>query len=137
MVANTHYQTVYRQVQVETAGKEKHIVMLYNGAIVALQKAGELIRARDYIEKGKAIFKAQDIVMELNFCLNEEYSTIATNLRRLYAYMHRCLSEANVKNDLKKIEEILRLLSGLRDAWVVAAAKATAGAQQERIGMVA
>lgn len=137
MVASTHYQTVYRQIQVGTAGKEKLVAMLYNGAIVALQKAHKLLQARDYVEKGKAIFKAQDIVMELNLCLNEECGTIATNLRRLYTYIYRCLSEANVKNDSQKIEEVLRLLSGLRDAWVIAATRATAEAQEKRASMIA
>jgi len=137
MVSRAQYQAVYRQVQVGTSGREKLIVMLYNGAIVALQKARELIHVRDYIGKGKAIFKAQDIVMELSLCLNEDYGTFATNLRRLYAYIYRRLSEANTEADPLPVEEALCLLTGLRDAWVFATTSVATQEYHGRAGTVA
>jgi flagellar protein FliS len=136
MVSKAQYQAVYRQVQVGTSGREKLIIMLYNGAIVALQQAQELVKVRDYVGKGRAIFKAQDIVLELSLCLNEDYGTFATNLRRLYAYIYRRLSEANTQADPLPIEEALRLLTKLRDAWALAMISIAPHEHCEQAGMV-
>ncbi|MBI4530834.1 MAG: flagellar export chaperone FliS [Candidatus Latescibacteria bacterium] len=137
MVSRAQYQAVYRQVQVGTSGREKLIILLYNGAIVALQQARELVRVRDYVGKGKVIFKAQDIVLELSLCLNDDYGTFATNLRRLYAYIYRRLSEANTGADPLPIEEALHLLTKLRDAWALATTGVATQEHREQAGTVA
>lgn len=124
MVSAANYQSVYRNVQIGTSGKEKLIGMLFNGAIVVLQRARELMKANDHVAKGEAIFKAQDIVMELSCCIDEDQGNLSANLRRLYAYAYRRLSEANFRQDPMILDEVIRLLSGLRDAWTIAANRA-------------
>jgi flagellar protein FliS len=42
---------------------------------------------------------------------------VAGNLDRLYDYMGRRLLDANVNNDRAALEEVHRLLSGIKDAW--------------------
>jgi flagellar protein FliS len=42
---------------------------------------------------------------------------IARNLYRLYDYMLRRLVEANIKSDRARVEEVLKYLEELRDAW--------------------
>lgn len=108
----------YRQVQVTTAGKGKLVVMLYNGAIRSLKLAVDLLQKGDMGKKGDQIIKAQDIIMELNLALDlKTGGEIATNLRRIYLYLYRTLSEANFYKSTAKIEEVIKLLSTLNEAW--------------------
>jgi flagellar protein FliS len=108
----------YRQVQVTTSGRVKLVVMLYNGAIRSLKRAVELLEQGEMGKKGDQIIKAQDILMELNLALDmKSGGEIARNLRRIYLYVYRTLSEANFHKSTAKIEEAIRLLSILNEAW--------------------
>ncbi|MBI4531919.1 MAG: flagellar export chaperone FliS [Candidatus Latescibacteria bacterium] len=114
-VGNYHQ---YRQVQVTTSGRVKLVVMLYNGAIRSLKRAVELLEKGEMGKKGDHIIKAQDILMELNLALDMKAGgEIARNLRRIYLYVYRTLSEANFHKSTAKIEEAIKLLSVLNDAW--------------------
>jgi flagellar protein FliS len=42
---------------------------------------------------------------------------IAMNLRRLYCFMERQLSEANRQKDPEKIREVIKLLEELNEGW--------------------
>ena len=42
---------------------------------------------------------------------------VATNLRSLYLFMGRHLTEANAKQDIGKIEEVIKLLEELNQSW--------------------
>ena len=58
------------------------------------------MEARDYMGKGRNIQKALDIIYELNTVLNmEDGGEIAANLRSLYNFMTRHLTQANIKCD--------------------------------------
>lgn len=108
----------YRQVQVTTSGRGTLVVMLYNGAIRSLRLASELLREGEMGRKGDQIIKAQDMVMELNLALDlKRGGDLARNLRRIYLYVYRILSEANFRKSTAGIEEAIRLLSTLREAW--------------------
>lgn len=108
----------YRQVQVTTSGRGKLVVMLYNGAIRSLKSAVDLLQRGEMGKKGDQIIKAQDIIMELNLALDlKTGGEIARNLRRIYLYIYRILSEANFHKSTAKIEEAIRLLSILNEAW--------------------
>lgn len=108
----------YRQVQVTTSGRGKLVVMLYNGAIRSLKSAVDLLKKGEMGKKGDQIIKAQDIIMELNLALDlKAGGEIARNLRRIYLYVYRILSEANFHKSATKVEEAIRLLSILNEAW--------------------
>ncbi|MEN1450989.1 flagellar export chaperone FliS, partial [Pseudomonas aeruginosa] len=42
---------------------------------------------------------------------------LAANLDRLYAYMSMRLTEANLKNDAGKLEEVSELLRNIKSGW--------------------
>ena len=42
---------------------------------------------------------------------------IATNLRKLYCFMNKRLSEANIKRDPKMISEVIELMEELNQSW--------------------
>jgi len=108
----------YQETSVTTQSKGKLVVMLYEGAIKFLKQAIKEIEAGSAEEKGKYISKALDILFELNAVLDMEAGgEVATNLRNLYLFMGRHLTEANTKQDTQKIEEVIKLLEELNKGW--------------------
>ncbi|MFA5238948.1 MAG: flagellar export chaperone FliS [Phycisphaerae bacterium] len=108
----------YRETAVTTQSKGQLVVMLYDGAIKFLKQAINEIEAGNTEAKGKYISKAIDILFELNTVLDMEAGgEIATNLRSLYMFMGRDLTEANIKQDTGKIKEVIKLLEELNQSW--------------------
>ena len=108
----------YQDISVTTQNKGNLAVMLYDGAIKFLKLAVKEIEEKNPQAKGKYIGRAQDIISELNVVLDMKVGgEIATNLRRLYLYMNNRLSEANIKQDTKKIQEVIALLEELNQSW--------------------
>jgi flagellar protein FliS len=114
------YANVGLETGIASASPHKLIVMLYDGALVALLSAKTNIATGNIAAKGTAISKAITIIDNgLRASLDKEAGgEIAANLDSLYDYMSRRLLHANLKNDVPAIEEVHRLLSDLREAWV-------------------
>jgi flagellar protein FliS len=111
---------VYKEHAVGTQSKGRLIVMLYEGAIKFMNLAAKEIEAGDYAAKGQHIVKAQDIINELNTVLDMDAGgEIAVNLRQLYHFMVRQLSEANAKKDPQMIREVIKLMEELNQGWKV------------------
>lgn len=109
---------VYQETAVSTQNRGRLIVMLYDGAIRFLKQALIDLDNKDYAAKGKNILKAMDIIFELNTVLDmEKGGQISQNLRALYNFMHRHLSEANLKKDPHRIREVIGLLEELNQSW--------------------
>jgi flagellar protein FliS len=109
---------VYKETAVTTQSKGRLIVLLYDGAIKFLNLAMKALDAGDYAEKGKYLNKARDIINELNAVLDTDAGgEVATNLRRLYLFMNRHLSEANTKRDPQMIRDVITLLEELNQGW--------------------
>jgi flagellar protein FliS len=109
---------VYKQTAVTTQNKGRLIVMLYDGAIKFLRQAIQDLEVNDYEAKGRNIGKAQDIIIELNTVLDMDAGgEVAQNLRGLYNFMNRHLSQANVKRDTQMLREVISLLEELNQSW--------------------
>ena len=104
---------------VAAASPQQLIVMLYDGAIQSLRAAKIGIMNRQPAEKGREISKAISIIDEgLRPALDVEAGgEIARNLLGLYDYMRNRLLLANLKNDIKMVDEVVKLLSELKGAW--------------------
>lgn len=108
----------YLQTQVTTTTQGELLLLLYDGAIKFLNQAKEKIAERDYAGKGILISKALDIVNELDASLNlEKGGELAQNLHKLYFYCSTRLLNANLKMDVAFIDEVIKILSGLRGAY--------------------
>ena len=108
----------YFENAVTTQQRGKLIVMLYEGAVKYLKIVKEKLREGDYALKGIYISKTQDIVSELNNCLNVEAAPeIANDLRAIYNFIHRTLSEANIERSEAQIDVCIGILNELREAW--------------------
>jgi flagellar protein FliS len=116
----------YQENRVMTQTPGRVVVMLYEGAVKFLKQAIREMEAGQYIEKGKSINRAVDIIQELNVTLNMEAGgEIAKNLRQLYAFMLDRLFQANIRKDAGMIRETIKVLEGLNESWkAVASGKA-------------
>lgn len=109
---------IYKDTAVGTQNRGRLIVMLYEGAIKFLNLAIKELEAANYAEKGRYIGRAQDIINELNAVLDMEAGgEIAINLRKLYLFMNKQLTEANIQKDVRMIREIIGLLEELNQGW--------------------
>ena len=112
-VAKTYFQT-----QFSTMGQGEVLLLLYDGALKFLAQAKEKILAKDYEAKGIAISKALDIISELDASLNQEAGgSLSENLHQLYFICSTRLLMANLKMDIKLIDNVADVLSGLRSAY--------------------
>jgi flagellar protein FliS len=109
----------YRENQITSASPEETVLMLYEGAISSLGLAmKELEENKNLPEKSLLIEKTVKIIDYLDSCLDEvKGDVIARNLKDLYGYMVIELTKANLKNDVKKMEEVLGLLHTIKEGW--------------------
>jgi flagellar protein FliS len=113
------YAKVGMETGVVAASPHKLIVMLFDGALVALNTALGAIRSGNIAEKGKSLSKAILIIDSgLRAALDKKAGgEIAEGLDSLYEYMSGRLLTANIDSDAGIVEEVQRLLIELRDAW--------------------
>ncbi len=115
----TYPTDTYRKSQVETASPIDLVIMLYDRAIVLLDKAINEISEKKYEEKNTSLMKATDIVFELLSILdNDKGGEIAASLSRLYNFVIRAITNANMSLDTKELENAKRILSELRESWI-------------------
>ena len=114
---------VYSDIGLETgvlaATPHKLIVMLFQGAHVALSSALIHLKNGNITAKGAALSKAISIISSgLQASLDiEAGGELAQQLSALYDYMVRRLLQANLHNNATYIEEVSRLLGELSSAW--------------------
>jgi flagellar protein FliS len=108
----------YRRTRVLTADPRNLVILCYEGAIDSLKIGKQRIAEKDYEGRGKALGRAQDIISELLCSLNfEKGGSIAKGLDSLYNYMLRRIIHADLKDDIRAVDEIIGMLTELKAAW--------------------
>ena len=111
-------QQAYRDSSVLTAPPERLVVMLYDGAHRFLFQAAHAMRSGDVALMNNRMQRAEAIINELRGTLNfEQGGDIAPRLEAIYAFCQRHLLEARLQKNPQKIEQVMKLLAELRDAW--------------------
>jgi flagellar protein FliS len=114
---------LYQQVGLETrlAGASPHqlVAMLFEGWMTAVAQARGAMRNRDVAAKGQAISRAVRIIDEgLRAGLDlRAGGALARDLHDLYGYLTLRLTVANLRNDEAALDECLRLMRPLQEAW--------------------
>lgn len=113
----------YADVGIETgvgsADSHKLILMLFQGALLAIASAKNQMLRKETAKKGKSISHAISIIESgLQASLDKNVGgELAQNLSSLYDYMAMRLIAANLKNDVAILDEVARLLNELKQAW--------------------
>lgn len=95
------------------------ILQMFDGALKRIAQAKGAIQHKVVDQKATHISHAIAIIGSLEGCLNNEKGgDLSKNLSDLYEYMNLRLAEANINNDIEKLEEVIRLINEIKSAWV-------------------
>lgn len=111
----------YFTTQVTTTTQGDLLIMLFDAALKFLSQARGKMVERDFAQKGILISNALDILAELQSTLNPgKGGEMAQQLKKLYLYCSSRLLRANRTMDTTPLDETVRILAGLRDAFAEA-----------------
>jgi flagellar secretion chaperone FliS len=117
-----HTLKSYRRIATNTAPPGQLILMLFDRALLSLERGLAGFESVDPGEKNRTIHNnlrhAVDIIRHLNQSLNVSAGgKLAETLRRLYQYFEMRLTESNLRKQRGGVEEVMGHLKELRDAW--------------------
>ena len=118
----------YTSSSVMTAPPQKLVVMLYDGAIRFLRQSATAMRTGNREVTVNRLNRAGAIIDELNISLDMNQGEVASNLRSIYLFARRHMTEALIEQDPEKLEAVARLLADLREAWAQIADQGTPAA---------
>ncbi len=108
----------YKQMEVNTSHRLKLVVMIYDAAIASIKQAQACHQRHDLIKRNQFISRTQFIINELNNSLDlQNGKEISTSLRKIYHFLNRHLNSILSDNDVKKLDDSLKILTNLRGAW--------------------
>lgn len=115
MLANKGYGA-YANNKITTASPAELTLMLYEGAIKFCNIAIMGIEEKDIMKAHTNIMKVERIIEEFQITLDHKYP-VAEDFDKVYSYLQERLREANMKKDKEILEEVLKHLRTMRDAW--------------------
>ena len=122
----------YVRTEIQSRSPVELVVMLYDGANRCLSQAHDAIERQDGRAKREAISGALAIVMELQNNLDMEAGgEIAASLDSLYGFVNEKLIDANRQDDATAVDQAIRVLAPLREAWSQLARGSVASAAGE------
>lgn len=111
----------YKSVQVTTCSPGELLLLLYDGLFRFLGEAAVALRKNDLATAGERISRSHEILGELVCGLNPAIAPeLCANLEGLYFFSMTRIVEANLQKDPARIDDVLRILSPLREAWTIA-----------------
>jgi len=118
MSYNNRANRAYTESAVLSASPSQLVIMLYDGAIRFLSQASAAMDAGNRDVARNRIFRADDIINELNNTLDmEQGGQISEQLRSIYLWTKRQMMEAVTEQDSAKVQECIQSLAELREAW--------------------
>ncbi|MBU3022169.1 flagellar export chaperone FliS [Aestuariibacter sp. A3R04] len=104
---------------IANADPHKLTLMLMQGALDRLAYAKGAMERKEYAAKSEFLSRVTAILMNLRDTLDLDVGgEVAENMFSLYEYMIERTGEAHVRNDLQILDEVISLLTPIRDAWV-------------------
>lgn len=114
----SQYSQVNRVGGVTDADPHRLVLMLLEGALGKMATVKGLIMRGEIAKKGEVIGQAISIIGGLRSSLDlSKGGEIAANLDNLYEYIERQLIQANLKNNIEIVNEVVSLLREIKTAW--------------------
>ncbi|QOY38494.1 flagellar export chaperone FliS [Anaerobacillus isosaccharinicus] len=106
----------YQKSKFETASPGELTLMLYNGCLKFMKLSKEAISNNQIELRNLNLTKAQNIIRELMVTLKTD-GEVGKNMLKMYDYILHQLTQANINNDIKAIEEAEQYVTQFRDTW--------------------
>ena len=117
-MSNSQTTNEYLKTKVMTAAPEQLTMMLYDGVVKFAEQGREALSNKDYENSYKLLTKAQNIVSEFMTTLKDEVDPeLCGKMRALYMFCYERLIMANLKRDLQKLDEAIKILNYMRETW--------------------
>ncbi len=116
MNTNVAYNT-YAQNNVSIESPYKLVTMMYEGILRFNTRAKCAIEQNDIEKRTYWIDRSSAIFTELSNPLNMQQGEISYYLEGLYTYELQLLSQANLHNDVTKLDEVNAVIKQLLEAW--------------------
>lgn len=116
MAINNNPYAQYQNSRILTASPAELTLMLYDGAIKFGNIAVMGMKQKDIEKAHVNLKKVQRIVAEFRATLDMKYP-VAQDFDRIYVYLERRMSEANMTKDPEIMEEVVTHLRSMRDTW--------------------
>ena len=112
------YRKVSLDSEITVASPHRIIQLMFAGALQRLAQARYAMEQNELVNKGVYIGKAVSIIIGLQNSLNMDAGgQIAKNLSDLYDFMLRKITEANLNNDVKAIDDVCEVLRTINEGW--------------------
>lgn len=110
----------YLKTRVLTASPEELRMMLLEGACKFARQARESLGKKDFEGLFNGTTNCRNIVFELMTTIRDEVDPeIASNVRSLYAFIYRLLTDASYEKDAVKYDKAIELLDYERETWAL------------------
>lgn len=107
----------YKNNSVNYASKEQLLLMLVDGAVKFSKIGRQAIIDKDIKKSHEALTRTQDIFTELMVTLDRSAGQWADSMFKVYEFINYQLMEANIKKDVKIMDETIPLIEDVRDTW--------------------
>ncbi len=115
----------YQQVQAATATPGEILLALYDGLFRFLRGAKLCFENKEPGRARELLSKSHAILSELTIALDyAQDPVLCGQLDSIYSFCTGHLMQANMKADPSLIDEILRVLTPLKEAWAIAVPEA-------------
>lgn len=108
----------YRNNSINFASKEQLLMMLLDGAVKFSKIGRQAILDKDIQKAHENIIKTQNIFYELVISLDlTKAGDWGKDMVELYEFIIKGLTDANMKKDIKIIDEIIPLIEDIKETW--------------------
>ncbi|MCV2885467.1 flagellar export chaperone FliS [Aestuariibacter sp. AA17] len=103
---------------IANADPHKITLMLMQGALDRMAYAKGCMERKDFEGKSEHLSRVSAILINLRDTLDFSVeSEVTDNLFALYDYMIQRITDANIQNNLKIMDEVITLLLPIKNAW--------------------
>ncbi len=108
----------YLRTKVMSARPEQLRLMLIEGAIRFARQGREGLASKNYELSYAGITQCRNIVVELMSGLRDDIDPeLCTNVRALYTFLFRELTEASLEKSTERVDKVIELLEYERQTW--------------------
>ena len=112
------YRTVDAYGAASAGDRLQLIARMMQGALDRIATARGHMQRGEQAPKGEALGRAVRLIDGLRSCLDHERGgEVAASRGARYEYMARRLTEANLRNDQRPLDEVADLLDEIRSGW--------------------